>query len=130
MSWWSSAGARISYGGVARSSVRASIRCLVSRPVSVIRPALSMRPRSRILSATAVSVAAGRWWIRPNFSAGVPWDIVYSACDSSPPMPSETRADDLACAAMHLAGPLHRWRYVNPMGARRVHFAKQWEMVI
>jgi hypothetical protein len=72
--------------------VRASIRSLVSRPVPVIWPASSMRSRARIRPATAASVAAGRWWIRPNFSAGMPWYTAYSAWDSSPPMPSATSA--------------------------------------
>jgi len=56
MSWSSSV--RVSWGRAARSSVRASIRSLVSRPVLVIWPVSSMKPRPRILSAMVASVAA------------------------------------------------------------------------
>ena len=72
MSWSSSLGVRLSYGGAARSSVSDSIRSLLSRPASLSQPEASMRPRARIPSTTAVSRAAGRWWTLPNFSAGMP----------------------------------------------------------
>ena len=69
MSSSSSSGSRLWQGLAARSSVSASTRCRTARPASLSQPSSPIRPRSRIPPITAASCAAGRWWMRPDFSA-------------------------------------------------------------
>jgi drug/metabolite transporter (DMT)-like permease len=92
MSWSSSLGSRVAYAGAARRSVSDSICSLVVRPASLSQPEASMRPRARIPSTTLASRSAGRWWILPNFSAGMFSESAWSTWACVPPMPAATRA--------------------------------------
>src|SRR3954453_11475938 len=88
-----SAASRIKYGATARSSVSASMRCLVSRPAGVKPPSSATSPRAFIVSTRADSCGTDRWWIRPNFSAGIPRSRATRTWASRPPMPSAISAE-------------------------------------